>query len=132
VPDARTAEQFARSALDNAPPFVRVMMRVTQRYLLGFRLGPRAAPDHIQGWRIVRSERTVIQLEVIGVLGRAVVVGQQLDPRKRRLTTYNFYSRPKLGRFIWAIAGPMHRRIAAYLLERAATTPVPAPSQQAD
>jgi hypothetical protein len=120
TPDDRSAEEFARSALDNAPPLVRVGMVTAQRYLLGFRLGPMSDPDHIQGWKIVRREPTVVQLEVVGPLGRAVVVGQRPDPTTAVMTTYNFYRRPKMGRVLWAVAGPLHRRIAAYLMERAA------------
>jgi hypothetical protein len=129
APDMRTAEQVARAALDNAPRLIRMGMVAAQRYLLGFRLGPLSAPDHIQGWRIVRAEPEAVQLEAVGLLGRAVVVGSRPDPHTAVLSTYNFYARPALGRLLWAVGGPMHRRIAAYLMERAVADPetVPAP-----
>ena len=120
APDARSAEEFARAALDNAPRVVRFAMVSAQRYLLGFRLGPTSGPEHIQGWKIVRAEPTVIQLEAVGMLGRAVVVGQRPNPTTAVMATYNFYSRPRLGRALFGVAGSMHRRIAAYLMERAA------------
>jgi hypothetical protein len=89
APDARSSEEFARSALDNAPRIVRFGMLFAQRYLLGFRLGPTSGPGHIQGWKIVRAEPTVIQLEAVGMLGRAVVVGQRPNPTRAVMTTYN-------------------------------------------
>jgi hypothetical protein len=119
--DSRSAEQFARSALEQAPWPVRWTIRTAHERLLGLRLGPRSSRDHVLGWQIVLSEPDVVQLGASSpLLGRGVIVGRRLDPRCTRITTFVFYSRPALGRVVWAIAGPLHRRVAPYLLERAA------------
>jgi hypothetical protein len=80
-PDARSAEQFVRCALEQAPWPMRTTVWIAQRNLLRLRLGPRSSPDHLLGWKILR---------------------------------------PAPARVVWKIAGPLHRRIATYLLEPAA------------
>jgi hypothetical protein len=54
---------------------------------------------------------------------RGIIVAQRVDPTSARLTTFGCYTRPLPGRLIWAVAGPLHRRIAPYLMERAAADP---------
>ena len=119
--DRRTAEQFARCGLEQSPRLVRATIRGAQRRVLGLRLGPAAAPGHVLGWPVVRSEPDVVQLETRSpVLGRAVIVGQRAAEGTARISTYLFYRRPRLARLLWAAVGPLHRRIAPYLLRRAA------------
>jgi hypothetical protein len=122
-PDARTAEQFARCALEQAPWPVRWTVWIAHRYLLRMRLGPRSSPDHILGWKILTSQPDVIHLEAVSpLLGRGVLVLRRVDPTCVVITTYVFYTRPGPARVVWRIAGPLHRRIAPYLLEHAAAT----------
>ena len=118
-PDARSAEQWARIALEQAPSPVRWVMLTAFRGL-GLRLGPRSSPDHILGWRIVASQPDVIHLEAVSPLLRGVVVGRRVDPTCVVVTTFVFYKRPAVARVAWAVAGPMHRRIVPYLLAHAA------------
>ncbi len=61
-PDTRSAEQFARCALDQAPWPVRWTVRIVQRNLLRVRLGPRSSPDHVFGWKILTSRPDLIHL----------------------------------------------------------------------
>jgi hypothetical protein len=119
-PDPRSAEQFVRCALEQAPWLVRSAVLTVQRNLLGLRLGPRPSPDHVLGWKILTSEPEVIHLEAVSPLLRGVLVGRRVDPTCVVITTYVFYTRPAPARVVWKIAGPLHRRIAAYLLEHAA------------
>ena len=122
-PDACSAEQFARCALEQAPWPVRWTVRIAQRYLLRLRLGPHSSPDHVFGWKILTSEPDVIHLEAVSpLLGRGVLVGRKVDPTRVVITTYVFYTRPAPARVAWTIAGPLHRRVARHLLERAAAT----------
>jgi hypothetical protein len=119
--DRRSAEQFARCALEEAPWAVRWTVRVVQRHLLRLRLGPRSSPDHIFGWKILTAKPDVIHLEATSpLLGRGVLVGRRPDPSCVVITTYVFYTRPALARVAWKIAGPLHRWVAGYLLEHAA------------
>jgi hypothetical protein len=121
--DARSSEQFARSALEQAPWAARWTIRIAHRHLLRLRLGPDPSPNHIIGWQIVASESDLIHLEALSpLLGRGVLLGRRLAPTRARITTYLFYKRPAPARALWAIAGPVHRKVAPYLLQRAAAT----------
>ena len=119
-PDVRSAEQWIRAGLEGAPSMVRATILVAHRVVLGFRLDLRASPDRVLGWRVVTSEPDVIQLEAESRLLRAVLLGRR-TPRSTRLTTLLFFRRP-VARVIWTVVGPLHRRIAPYLLARAART----------
>lgn len=121
-PDGRTAEQFARSALEQAPWPVLWTIRIAHRYLLRFRLGPRSSPDHLIGWKILTSEPDVVHFEAVSPLLRGVIVGRRLDPTCAVITTYVFFTRPAPARLLVRIVGPLHRRIAPFLMERAAAT----------
>ena len=118
--DDRTAEQWIRSGLEGAPGWMRRLILVVHRHVLGFRLGPLNGPDHVLGWPIVASEPVEVRLEASSRLLRGVFVGRRVDPSSRRLTTLLFFARPE-ARVLWAIVGPLHRRIAPYLLARAAS-----------
>ncbi|TFV87022.1 DUF2867 domain-containing protein [Blastococcus sp. CT_GayMR16] len=119
-PDARTAEQWARCALEEAPVAVRWTIQIAHRYLLRFRLGPHPSREHVLGWRIVATEPDLIRVEASSPLLDAVIVGRRVDPTCTRLTTSLFYVRPAAARAVWTLVGPLHRRIAPYLLSRAA------------
>jgi Protein of unknown function (DUF2867) len=119
-PDGRTAEQFARAAIEGAPWLVRWTIRVAHRHVLRFRLGPDPSDDHVLGWRVVTREPDLIRLEAPAPLLRGTLVIQRVDPTCTRLTTSLFYIRPGAARIVWALAGPVHRRIAPYLLTHAA------------
>ena len=119
----RTAEQWVRTGLEGAPPAMRALIRVVHRVVLGFRLGPHPSPDHVLGWRIAASEPDVVRLEASSWLVRAVIVGRRVGLHTTRLTTFLFYERPVPARIVWTVVGPVHRRVAPYLLARAAERP---------
>jgi hypothetical protein len=120
-PDPRSAEEFMRCALEQAPLPVRRSIRIVHRHLLRIRLGPRSSPDHIIGWRIVTSEPEVVLLEAKSqLLGRGVLVMRRPDPTLAVVTTYLFYTRPAVASLVWKVVGPRHRMIVPYLLQRAA------------
>jgi hypothetical protein len=118
-PDARTAEEWLRSGLEGAPGALRGVIVFAHRFVLGLRLGPRTSPDHILGWRIEENRPELTRLGASSPFMRGVIVAQRLDPTRARLTTFGLYTRPVPGRLIWAVAGPLHRRVAPYLMERA-------------
>ena len=126
-PDGRSAEELARRALDEAPWLVGWAIWLVHSHLLRLRLGPRSSPDHVLGWTIVTSERDVVQLEAVSpVLSHAVIVGRRPDPTSWVVTTRLFYTRPAPAHAMWTLVGPLHRRAAPYLLERAARSTHPA------
>jgi hypothetical protein len=116
--DARSAEEFARCALERAPWPVRWTVWSVHRHVLRLRLGPRSSPNHVLGWKIVTSAPDVIQLEAVSpLLGRGVIVARRPDPTCAVVTTYLFFARPTAARVLWRIVVPLHRWVARYLLE---------------
>lgn len=120
-PDAHTAEQWVRAALEQAQPPVRQLIELVHRRALRFRLGPTTSPDHVLGWRIVDSGPDLVRLEAAGPLGSGVIVARRSTPYSAVATTFVFFDRP-IARHLWLVIGPLHRRIAPYLLRRAAVT----------
>ncbi len=120
-PDDRSVEQFVRTAVEEAPAPLLLTVRLAHKYLLRLRLGPRSSPDHVFGFKILKSERDLIHLEALSpVLGRAVIVGRRIDATRAVLTTYLFFARPTAALVVWKIAGPLHRKVAPYLMEHVA------------
>jgi hypothetical protein len=120
TPDERTAEEWMRSALDEAPGPVHGTIRVAHRFVLGFHLEPRSAPGNLMGWPVVSSVPDLIHLRATSPLMRGDLVVRRDGPMGTTLVTYLSFNRPRAGRLIWMAVGPVHRRIAPYLLERAA------------
>ena len=118
--EMRSAEELVRLAIEEAPAVIRRTILTAHRHLLRFRLGPASSPGHIMGWNIVRSEPDVVQIETVGPVARAVIVARKPAPNRMRVSTFVFYVRPAIGRLLLKLAGPVHRRIAPYLLERTA------------
>lgn len=118
--DPRTAEQFARLALEAAPAAVRWTIWLAHRYLLRFRLAPRSSPDHVLGWTVVTSEPDIVHLAAVSPLLRGDIVGRRDAPTRAVVTTYVSFTRRRAARVLMGVAGPVHRRIAPYLMERAA------------
>jgi hypothetical protein len=126
--DGRSSEEFARFALEEAPWTVRETVWLVHRYLLRLQLGPRSSPEHVLGWPVLVSEPDVVQLRAESpLLGRGVIVGRRLGPTRAVVTTYLFFTRPALARPLWRLVGPLHRRVAAGLMTRAAAS-APRPS----
>ncbi|TFV75614.1 DUF2867 domain-containing protein [Blastococcus sp. CT_GayMR20] len=118
-PDGWTAEEWLRAGLEEAPALLRRVIVAAHRHVLGFRLAPPGVSDSVLGWRTATVRPEVIRLEAAGPLLDGVIVGRRLETRTV-LTTSLRYRRPVLARFVWLCVGPLHRRIAPYLLERAA------------
>ncbi|MER6950127.1 DUF2867 domain-containing protein [Nonomuraea sp. NPDC000554] len=116
---ARSPEQWARAVFEDAPPPVRWFLLVGWRGVLGLRLGPRPSADHVLGWRIAASEPGSVLLTV-----RSALMTAQLRLREAGstvvLTSTVTYTR-RGARPLWALVGPVHRRMVPYLLARAAS-----------
>jgi hypothetical protein len=117
-PDEHTAEKWVRTGLEQ--PLLRRLILLIHRRVLRFDLGP-ADADHILGWRIVVSEPEVLQLATSGPLLRAVIVARRTTPTSSTATTFVSFERPS-ARQLWRVIGPLHRRVAPYVLQRAART----------
>lgn len=114
-----TPESLARVALEGTPRAIRLLIPAAHRLVLRFRLGPPSSEDHVLGWRIVTSFPDVVVLEADGPLLRGVMVGRKTNPDVMVLRTFVFF-RGSAAPFVWRIVGVLHRKIAPYLLRRAA------------
>lgn len=121
-PDGRTAEQWLRAGLDGAPRPVRWTVLVAHRHVLRFDLGPLDSPDHVLGWRLARRDPDLARMEARSPLLDAVIEARRLGPTSAALTTSLVHRHP-VARAVWWAVGPLHRRIAPYLLARAARHP---------
>ncbi len=122
--DGRSPAQLFGAAFERAR-WVRWMVPIVHRHLLRFRLRTSSQPDRILGWRIVSSGADLIHLEADGPLMRGVIMVRRAGPSRVVLTTFVYYRRRALARIVWAVVGPLHRRVAPYLLERGAATTAP-------
>lgn len=119
--ETRSLEELFRGALDNAPVLARLTPLV-HRCVLRFSLGPSGSRDHIFGWKIAQSDTDVVRLQAEGSLIRGMIVVRRTSPTTISLTTFVGYSKRTAARIVWAIIGPLHRRVAPYLLERGVDT----------
>jgi hypothetical protein len=115
--DRRSAEELFRAGL--RPAVLRHLIVLVHRHVLRFDLDTRTGADEVLGWRIVTSTHDVVVLEAAGPVMRAVLVGRRDPAGWLRLTSFLFRRRPRTGRALWAVVGPIHRLVAPYLLGRA-------------
>jgi hypothetical protein len=118
--DGRTAEQILRAGLQGAPQALRSTIVAVHRHVLRFRLGPLSSPSHVLGWQLMGSEPDVARLEISGSVIEAALVARRVGDRTARLTTFVVFRQPTVARLIFPFVAPVHRRVAAYLMERAA------------
>jgi hypothetical protein len=120
--DRRSAEQWARDGFVRMPVTIRRSGLLIHRWILGFRLGPRASSNHVFGWRIVTSERELLHLEARSTLLSGHMVWRLRDERLV-MTTFLQYEMGGMAPAVWAVIGNIHRGAAPYLLELAAIAP---------
>jgi hypothetical protein len=121
--DTRTAEQWYRTAFEEAPHPIRWFLLLGWRRVLGLRLGPRSSPDYILGWRIASREPREVRLELHSTLMMAQLT-LHLANSTAVWSTHVVYMHP-LARPLWAAVGVIHRQMVPYLLKRAASFPQP-------
>ncbi len=117
--DRRSAEQWARDGFERLPVTARQSLLLVHRWILGFRLGPWASPDHVLGWRIVTSEPELLHLEARSTLLSGHMVWR-LHHERLVMTTSLQYKKRRMARAVWAVLGNIHRGGAPHLLELAA------------
>jgi hypothetical protein len=127
--DARSAEQWARAAFEDAPAVLRSSVLIGWRYVLGLRLGPRRAPAHVLGWAIVRKATDSIVLEARSPLltARKIV---RIESSRVVMTTFVRYER-RAGGVVWAAVAPVHHRTEPWLLAHAASRAPRSPALEA-
>ena len=117
-PDAHTAEEWVRAALERSAPAILATIRFVHGRVAKFSLSD--DPDNVLGWKPVSSSRDAFHIATEGPVLRAEIVSRRTSPTSATLTTFLFYERPRT-RLLWLVIGPLHRRSAPYLLGRAAS-----------
>src|SRR5918994_3856707 len=96
-PDRCSPEEWVRAGVDATPAWIK---RIA------------GAGDGLGSARIVESDANVVVLEDSDSLMDTVMVGRNVEPERRVLTTVLRYRRPLLARAVWACVGILHRRTA--------------------
>ena len=100
-PDPCSPEEWVRAGVDATPAWI---TRIAGN------------PDGLGSARIVESDADVVVLEDSDPLMDTVMVGRNLEPERRVLTTVLRFRRPLLARVVWAFVGILHRRTARQVL----------------
>jgi Protein of unknown function (DUF2867) len=116
--DRRTAEQWAQAVFEDPPMPVRTFLTLGWRIVLGLRLGPRPAKDHVLGWRIRSAQPDLLVLEAASHLITAHNVVQVDDTRVVWTTFVGYHN--FVGRVAWALTVPFHIAVIPRLLRHAA------------
>ncbi len=120
--DPRSAEQWARLALEHAPLTDRAAM-ITVWTLLGIRLAPPWSRSQVLGWRLLHNTPDAVLLEAraaAGVTARLILHTTGTDVTQAMLIRYD---RP-LGRLIWSRMAPRHHAFMRTLMTRASMSAI--------
>jgi hypothetical protein len=111
--------------IEGSPAAVRHLVVFAHRYVLGLRLRPASWAGGVLGWEIVENRPDVLRLGAASPLMSAEIVVRRPESTRLRVTTLGHFVRPVPGRAIWAAVGPVHRRVAPYLMQHAARSRSP-------
>jgi hypothetical protein len=121
----RTAWQWARRVLEDAPPDTRHAMQLGWA-ALGLQLGPERSERHLLGWEVRRDRPDEVLLGAISSLGlEGELLFQRLPNALLYATLVQLNSSG--AHALWARTEPAHREIVLQLLTRAASTADPEP-----
>lgn len=97
APDRSSPEEWLRAGVDDTPAWIKRLA---------------GAPDGLASARVITSDAELVVLEDSDPLMDTVLVGRNVGPQRRVLTTLLRYRRPLLARAVWALVGVLHRRTA--------------------
>ena len=112
-----TARRWAGAILEEAPTWVRWLLRVGWRFGLGLDVGRADAPDTVLGMPVISEADDAVVCEMSSrlLIARNVFV---LD-RGRIVWVATVRFRTRLGRVLWTAATPLHHLMVPWLLRRA-------------
>lgn len=131
--ETRTPLEWARAVFEGAPGAVRWCLVFGWRRVLGLRLEPSAADDHVLGWSVADGDlvagSTELRAESRFLRARNIVMVQETTVTLVTLVHYSHAA----ARPLWAMARPIHHLTIRSLLARAARTPgeVASPTERA-
>lgn len=104
APDLYPPETWVRAGLAATPKWVDHVIS-----LLGWREAPGSSAGNLSGFEVVASNTEVIHLETSLPLLHVVMVGRNVEPTRRTLTTAVRFERPVIARLVFAFIGIGHR-----------------------
>ncbi|MGH3200370.1 MAG: hypothetical protein ACRDOH_08695 [Streptosporangiaceae bacterium] len=113
----RTAEQWARAILEDAPVSTRnALSRGWSK--LGLRLGSTESDRLVLGWEVRRSTPDAV---LLGASGRRGLTGELLFERQAHTLLFATFVQleNRIARALWAAIASRHRQVVRDLLERA-------------
>jgi hypothetical protein len=113
----RTAEQWARAMLEDAPPDTRRALRWVWKGL-GLKLGSTSDERRVLGWEVRRSSPDVALLGANSLLGLRGEVLLKRRSESLLCATFIQFQNP-LARAVWSRVAPGHRQTVRNLLEEA-------------
>ena len=119
----RTAEQWARTILEDAPLSTQnALSRGWSK--LGLRVGSTDADRLMLGWELRRSTPDVA---LLGASGRFGLSGELLFERQRHSLLFATFVQLEnaIARALWTAIASRHRQVVRDLLEQAGTSPTP-------
>jgi hypothetical protein len=113
----RTAEQWARAILEDAPLIVRTAL-LSGWSGLGLRLRPTRSDGFVLGWQVRRSTPDFV---LLGAGSRLGLRAQLLVTRQQHALLFDTFVQQenRIARALWAGVEPVHRPIVRYLLKQA-------------
>jgi Protein of unknown function (DUF2867) len=113
----RTAEQWARAVLEDAPPAMRRrLLRGWRR--LGLKLGSPRSGRRVLGWEVRRSTEGFVLLSASSRIGFSGELLFKREPGGLLFATF-IQQRNVVARAVWALMAPTHRRVVRSLLTQA-------------
>jgi hypothetical protein len=116
VPE-RTAEQWARAILEDAPLIMRRGLRWGWS-ALGLRLGPTRSDGFVLGWEVRRSAPDFALLGASSRLGLSAELLVKHQQQKLLFDTFVQHEN-RIARAVWVGVEPVHRPTVRYVLEQA-------------
>ena len=113
----RTAEQWARAILEDAPILLRTALPWGW-FALGLEHGSTRSERFVLGWEVRRSTADFV---LLGAGSRFGLRAELLFERRRRTLLFATFVQQEnpIARAVWAGLAPVHRQVVRYLLKRA-------------
>jgi hypothetical protein len=115
--EERTAEEWARALLEEAPAATRTKLR-RGWFALGVQLGSTEDERLVLGWRVRRNSPEYVLLAARSLLGMEAEVLVKREQSTLLVATLMRLSNP-LARAVWTAFAPKHRRVLHHLVKEA-------------
>lgn len=111
----RTAEQWARAMLEDAPETMRRSLRLGW-LALGLKLCPAQSDRSVLDWQVRRSTPSFALVGADSRIGMPAELFLERGQHTLLLATFVQHDNP-IARAVWAGIEPLHRRVVPYVLE---------------